>query len=176
MPKSDGAKFDGISDFVKSAPRRLADARELLETPSLNPGGSDHAYRHLDGACYLAGYAVECMLKVYLMACTIVGKGRTSTTWTETKKARGWDSRLRGAKAHNLKVLRSLTDLEGAMDSDRAIKAAWGEVIKNWEPSLRYRGQPLRDPAEAREIVDACEQVYHWLERHTSVPRPSKRR
>src|SRR4051794_32059413 len=58
---------DRLSDFVKSAPRRLKDAEELIEHPTADPQRSDADRRHLRGAMYLAGYAVECLLKAYLI-------------------------------------------------------------------------------------------------------------
>lgn len=61
-------EFDSIGDYVKAGPRRLADAKELLEQPTLEPDAPDAAHRHLRGAVYLAGYAVECALKAYIIS------------------------------------------------------------------------------------------------------------
>ena len=56
---------DTIQDYRRSATRRLEDAKELLEPPTLDPQRSDADRRHLRGAMYLAGYAVECLVKAY---------------------------------------------------------------------------------------------------------------
>ena len=58
---------DRLSDFVKSGPRRLKDANELMEMPTADAQRSDAKNRHLRGAMYLAGYAIECLLKAYLI-------------------------------------------------------------------------------------------------------------
>jgi hypothetical protein len=56
-----------FSDYVKSAARRLKDAEELLQPPNADPQRSDADRRDLRGAMYLAGYAVESLLKAYLI-------------------------------------------------------------------------------------------------------------
>jgi hypothetical protein len=61
-------RFDSLADFVKSGPRRLRDAEELLETPTLFPHEAGSASRHLRGAMYLAGYGVECLVKACIIA------------------------------------------------------------------------------------------------------------
>ena len=58
---------DTIQDYRHSAARRLEDARELLEPPTLDPQRSDADRRHLRGAMCLAGYAVECLVKAYFI-------------------------------------------------------------------------------------------------------------
>ena len=59
-----------ITNFRKAAQFRLQDARELMESPSYDSQRSDASSRHLRGAMYLAGYAVECLLKAYLIQMT----------------------------------------------------------------------------------------------------------
>jgi len=156
-----------VSDLRKAAPQRLQDARKLLEPVSDH--GGDAATRHLNAACYLAGYAVECMLKVYLIAFTVT-RGHTPVRWNEAKKARGWEAKLAGAKGHNLALLRSLTGLEGAMDRDVRIKTAWGVLLKDWDVALRYCGRPQFDRRRATEIVDACSIVYEWVKQRANIP------
>jgi hypothetical protein len=61
-------QFDGKTDYIKAARMRLADAYELLEHPSSpDPPEADRlpdpGVRHLRGALYLAGYAIEFALK-----------------------------------------------------------------------------------------------------------------
>ena len=60
------AFYDTIKDYRAAANQRLGDARELMETPTRDSERSDAEQRHLRGAMYLAGYAVECLLKAYL--------------------------------------------------------------------------------------------------------------
>lgn len=161
-------RYDGVSDLIKAAPRRIQDARRLLEP--IDDGGSDAASRHLNAACYLAGYAVECMLKVYLISCTVNHTGHPPVTWTETVKVRGWEKKLSGSRAHNIELLRSVTDLEAAMDKDTGIKSAWGVVLKNWDVALRYCGRPQYDPQRAFEVVKACYIVHQWIRKRANIP------
>ena len=60
------ADYDGISQYWKAAARRLQDAQELLQPPTINADEQGAETRHLRAAVYLAGYAVECILKVYI--------------------------------------------------------------------------------------------------------------
>lgn len=84
---------DRISDFVKSGPHRLQNAEELMELPTRAAQGSDAGQRHLRAAMYLAGYAVECMLKAYLSEqeeCQALGATQdkikfTGTSWLRSK-------------------------------------------------------------------------------------------
>ena len=60
-------EHDGISEYLKAGLHRLRDAEELLQEPSIILKESGADTRHLRGAVYLAGYAVECVLKAYLI-------------------------------------------------------------------------------------------------------------
>ena len=61
-------EFDSETAYIKSGTRRLRDAEELLEPPTLDPKERGAETRHLSGAVYLAGYGVECLLKAYLIS------------------------------------------------------------------------------------------------------------
>ena len=61
------AEFDGVSEYLKAAGQRLQDAQQLLQPPTLLTNRSDAATRHARGAMYLAGYAIEFILKVYIL-------------------------------------------------------------------------------------------------------------
>ena len=162
-------RYDHVSDFTKAAPRRLEDAKELLTQPALEPQRSDSSYRHLTAAEYLSGYAVECILKVYIITRTMGAGGQPARTWTEALAFRkGLGRQLAGAKSHDLERLLSATDLERQLR--RALRLAWGIACK-WEPALRYRGQPNMDRQRAVELVSACEQVYRWVQARAGVPR-----
>ena len=59
------AEYDGISQCRKAAIRRLRDAKELLQPSSLDSLEQGASTRHLRASIYLAGYAIECILKAY---------------------------------------------------------------------------------------------------------------
>ncbi|NSW57462.1 MAG: hypothetical protein HPY44_15750 [Armatimonadetes bacterium] len=159
-------EYDGISELIKAAPRRLSDARELLEQPAWEPNRSDANYRHLVAAVYLAGYAVECLLKAYIIDRTDAVRKTKTQTWSqvlEYRKKSGKGPDLSGARSHDLELLLRACDLPHRMQNDLDLRAAWGKCVKRWRPSLRYRPDPITDHGYATDTVDAIETVYEWL-------------
>ena len=158
-------EYDGITELLKAAPKRMDDARELLEQPSREQNRSDSAYRHNCGAQYLAGYAVECVLKAYIIDRTDAERRVRTRTWSEVLEFRRKNRKLpdlSGAKSHDLGKLLQASNLSAIMDTDRDLKTNWGICCK-WKPSLRYLPVPLTDRAATEEMVDACHRVYRWL-------------
>ncbi len=133
-------EYDGISELIKAAPRRLADARELLEQPSRNPNGSDAAFRHQCGSIYLAGYAVECLLKAYIIDRTDAVRRTKTQTWSEVlayRRKTGKKPDLSGAKSHDLGLLLRACDLPVRMHSSPDLIVAWAKCVKDgvaWMP------------------------------------------
>jgi hypothetical protein len=166
-------EHDGISELWKVAPKRLADARELLEPRSLEAERSDRATRHLRGAVYLAGYAVECILKVYIIERTdahLRTPGRRVQKWSEalaTREAVGERPDLRGARSHNLFLLFGATDLSQHMSASDGIYETWTRCFKHWNASLRYNPRPIADPDEALRTVDALDTAFRWVKART---------
>ena len=159
-------KHDSIQDYLKVGPQRLADARELLEKPTWNPDARDAGHRHLSAAVYLACYAVECALKVYIIAMEIdaLQQGDQSlTAAVDARNARGETLNLSGKRAHNLRVLRGVTDLEARMDADETIKKCWGAVSK-WTTDWRYDPKPYTSHCDARALVDAADALRTWID------------
>ena len=118
-------KYDGHSELVKAAPKRLKDALELLEQPSRDKNGSDADYRHLCGAYYLAGYAVECALKVYIILLLDERNSARFAKWSDVIKhfqASSGQVNLTGAESHRLRRLCAIAELEPQIDSDQAMK------------------------------------------------------
>lgn len=158
-------RYDGHSELIAAAPKRLNDALELLEDPTREPGGSDSAYRHLCGAYYLAGYAVECALKAYIILLLDARDPAHISTWSEAIRhlhtAPG-KLDLGGARGHSLRELLRASQLEPQIDSDPAMRANWG-ICNKWDYSERYRPKPMLDRQAVSEFVDACEATYNWL-------------
>lgn len=166
-------EYDGVSELWKAAPKRLADARELLETPTRNPQGSDAAIRHLRGAVYLAGYAVECVLKVYIIErvdARLQRKGTRVQGWSEALRQRelaGDEPDLRGSWSHSFDRLFRATDLSRWAPPGSDIYQTWSTCMKGWKPALRYAPDHMSAPEEACEIVDALEEAYNWVKQRT---------
>jgi len=165
-------EYDGISEFWKAAPKRLADAEELLEVPTKDSRRSDAAYRHLCGAQYLAGYAVGFMLKAYIIYHTNVRSAEHVQTWTTVlgvRGRRGDRPDLGGSRSHDLELLLTATDLSDIMASYPDLKAAWGVCCK-WRSYLRYNPRPVTDRGRTEEMVRACRVVSDWVRSQLPVP------
>jgi len=103
--------FDGKTELLRAGPKRLADAWELLEEPTRGPRDSGLHRRHLCGACYLAGYAVECILKVYIIGELGARRGTRVVRWSHVVQHYSTGVSLRGADSHSLPRLLKLTEL-----------------------------------------------------------------
>ena len=158
-------EYDHITELLKAAPKRMDDARELLEPPSREQHRSDSAYRHNCGAQYLAGYAVECVLKAYIIDKANINGTERVQSWSQVlaqRKAADVEPDLSGAKSHNLELLHRAAALDAAMAGDDRIRTAWGICCK-WRPSLRYNPRPVTDHGTTEAIVEACDTVRNWL-------------
>ena len=155
------AEYDGLTQYRKSAARRLRDAEELLQPPSLALEEQGAETRHLRGAVYLAGYAVECILKAYIISQS--GSAMSLADVVEERKQAGEQMpNILGADGHNLSLLLSLTDLEERLTTDEH-KKDWGTCVK-WKSTWRYDPNPPT-ARFASEIVIAVRNVYRWVER-----------
>lgn len=154
------AEFDGASQFHKAALRRLRDAEELMQTPTLLADESGASLRHLRAAVYLAGYAVECVVKVYLIS--RVSGAQTLSQALQSRRTRGEAlPDLSSAAGHNLALLLSATDLEAELDGDVERKKDWGICLK-WRSSWRYDPDPP-SPSFAQEFVEAVRRIHRWV-------------
>lgn len=153
-------EYDGISQYRKATVRRLRDAEELLEPPSLVPQEQGAEDRHLRAAVYLAGYAIECILKVYIIS--RVPNAVSLAGAIEDRRATGEQiPNILGAEGHRLALLLSLTDLETYLvDEER--KKDWSICVK-WKSTWRYDPNPPTD--NAREFVSAVRRIYRWVKR-----------
>ncbi len=154
------AEYDGYSYYRKSAWRRLRDAEELLASPTVSPHEQGASVRHLRGAIYLAGYAVECALKAYLISREPPAQSleQVLQRWSDGGRA---TPKLLGAEGHNLFLLVSLTDLELPLQSDFERKKDWGICLR-WRSTWRYDPEPPR-PEFAAEFVAAVRRVVEWI-------------
>lgn len=152
------AEFDGISEFVKSGRRRLKDAEELLEQPSLDPNEAGAGTRHLRGAIYLAGYGVECMLKAYIIS-SQDGCKRLSQARDALVRTRGPVRDICGSSGHDLQYLLGLSGLEARMSAENLRQM---EHCVKWRSSWRYDPRPVHR-ADAETRVRAARVMVDWL-------------
>lgn len=134
-------------DLIRLSRARLREAQALLKAG------------HPDGACYLAGYSVECMLK----AC--VAKGTRAEDFPDKK-------RVNDSWTHNLANLVRVAGLEKRLQEEQARDqrfALYWKTVVAWSEDRRY---VLRDKAakfEARELIKAVSDSKHgvlkWLSR-----------
>ena len=155
------SEFDGVSEYHQSGLRRLRDAEELLQPPRLLPNESGAETRHPRGAMYLAGYALECALKAYLLS---QSREKSLSSWLDARRDEGRNvPNLLGAEGHNLIVLMTLAKLEERLLNDTKRKQDWG-VCAQWKSILRYESK-LTSEVYARDFVAACQSFYPWVSR-----------
>ncbi len=108
---------------------------------------------------YLGGYAVECILKAYL-----IGMHHPLSTLSEV------DARLRArnpnlpnllsAEGHSIVRVLRLTDLE--QHQTDAIRRQFGLVATVWSANMRYdRSAPER--FSATDLVQSAQNLYDWV-------------
>ena len=152
------AEYDGITHFLKAAPRRLADAIELLQPPTLRPNAGDADSRNLRAAMYLAGYVVECILKAYIIDRAGVQTLRAANQ--EMLKRRGDVPDLSSARGHSIPLLLSLTELE-ATELPGDIRRSLG-ICSKWKSAWRYSPDPARRD-EAQAFVTSAEKILQFV-------------
>ncbi|WP_398484240.1 hypothetical protein [Tardiphaga sp.] len=132
----------GKDRLVELSDAKLRDAKLLL-----NSGGEGNAY-------YLAGYAVELMLKA------IIATQFKSDTIPDRELARN-------LFVHNIEKLAILAKLQGELksraDLDPDFYAYW-EMVLSWNEQSRYASATLE---EARTLIEAIDNqpngVLSWL-------------
>jgi hypothetical protein len=158
-------RYDSVRDYIAVAPQRIADAYELLQQPTWKPDAHNAGHRHLRAAVYLAGYAVECALKTYIVTvefqCDRSHRRRFSEA-VARRKERGEAPALSGRRTHNLVLLLRASRLETAMGTEERLRKHWGMLVK-WEPDWRYNPRLYTSRSEARAIVEAASALHDWV-------------
>lgn len=124
--------------FYQSAWQRLEDAEYLLNV------------KRTTGAVYLAGYAVECLLKALILAATSRGQRRAVA------------DTFRGAKAHDLDWLRVKYLRTGGPPVPADVLQAFS-VVNRWTTVLRYLARAI-ELAEARAFFRAVSRITGWAD------------
>jgi hypothetical protein len=122
--------------FYQSAIQRFEDSQILYKA------------NRTTGAVYLAGYAVECMLKALILAAA-------------PKKERKiiLDS-FRGNKAHDFGWLKSIYGKYGGRGFPKEINVRFQQV-SSWGPWIRYESGSVRKKV-AKEFTNAVAQLLEW--------------
>jgi HEPN domain-containing protein len=136
----------GITEQEKASVHRREDARVLLEQSRWR------------GSMYLAGYAVECLLKARLMR--IYGCRHLRELDDELER-RGL---LRGGHTvftHQLESLLRLTGSLVRLTQDRDARLAL-RIVNRWSSAWRYHvGRTTRDDAE--QFLAAVDRILNWI-------------
>jgi HEPN domain-containing protein len=139
--------YTGISEQSRASTHRLDDARALL-----NAG-------RWRGAMYMAGYAVECLLKTKLMQ--IYGC-RTLRDLEDELQRRGVLAEHATVFTHRLELLLRLTQ---RFDQLRQHRMLWPQftLVNRWIPAWRYTAD-MANRQDATDFVEAVAQIMQWLE------------
>ncbi len=133
-------------DLKNLVDRRLVDAHVLMSK------------RRYASAYYIAGYAVECAIKVCIAEQfrknTIPDKRLVNDTYTHDFE------KLMKTAGIFAQLLRNI-------ETDAGLYASWN-VVKDWRPEIRYATSVTR--LEARDLIDAIENqqngILQWLAQH----------
>lgn len=153
---------DRLSDFVKSGPLRLKDAIELMEMPSSDTQRSDAAKRHLRCAMYLAGYAIECLLKAYIIEYENCQSLTEAQERINNKRMSGGQEKIdriaSTSAGHDIYYLIGLTDLSTRPGYDPKL---WGR-ISIWKSTWRYEHDTTERKIAEKFLADVSQGV-NWL-------------
>lgn len=133
LPRSSEARL-----FYQAATQRFEDARFLL------------AGRRTTAAVYLAGYAVECVLKALILS-SAPDKDHASIV-----------ASFRGAKAHDFGWLRA-TYLERGGPSFPGNVASSFARLNTWTTDMRYRPGTVKR-RNAAAFLNAANDVLQWAD------------
>jgi len=133
LPHAAEARF-----FYQAAKQRLEDAVFLLEVDRTT------------GAVYLAGYAVECMLKALLL------------NQCPPPRRKEFNESFRGAKAHDLAWHKARYLEVGGPSFPSGISKAFS-FVSTWEVSFRYRSGSIR-LTDAKAFIEAVRIITRWAE------------
>ena len=111
------------------------------------------------GSMYMAGYAVECLLKYRLMQ---IFECRHLRELEEELHRRGVLSEQKTVFTHQLEVLLRLTN---GFDRLRQSEEHWRlfNMVNRWIPAWRYNSD-LSNRDDAEDFLAAVEKIARWIE------------
>jgi HEPN domain-containing protein len=137
----------GISEQAKASRHRLDDARVLFNAVRWR------------GAMYMAGYAVECLLKTKLMH---LYNCRHLRELEDELQRRGVLPTHGTVFTHQLEALLKLTQ---GLERLRQNQSLWlmFNTVNRWVPAWRYTANPVNSE-DANDVMNAVERIMHWIE------------
>ena len=137
---------DGIREQASASRQRLEDAKVLLRASRWR------------GSMYIAGYAVECLLKTKLMQVYDCQNLRELEGVLQNRSALPIGATI---FTHQLETLFKLTPSYHRLQQNQDMLSLFN-VVNRWAPKWRYVSKrTTRD--EAFFFIDAVEQVMHWI-------------
>ncbi|HEY2410860.1 MAG TPA: hypothetical protein VGI40_01380 [Pirellulaceae bacterium] len=136
----------GITELTKASAERLTDAKSLIGA------------RRYRGAVYIAGYAVECILKTKLMQrfnC------RNLDELDDKLRKRRQIGEDRSLFTHELILLVTLLDCIDRIQADRRIRKYFSHVSQ-WTPHWRYTAEPI-NAEKATDFIQAVAGLVQWI-------------
>ena len=139
--------YYGVSEQAKVSRHRLDDARALFNAVRWR------------GAMYMAGYAVECLLKTKLMR---IYNCRHLRELEAELRRRGALTAHETIFTHQLEALLKLTQ---GLDRLRQNQSLWRafNTVNRWIPAWRYTAN-LTNREDAEDFMRAVEQIMHWID------------
>lgn len=139
--------YSGVSEQAKASKHRLDDARALFNAVRWR------------GAMYMAGYALECLLKTKLMQ---VYNCRNLRELEEELQRRGLLAMEATVFTHQLELLLRLTQ---SMERLRQNRLLWPQfnLVNRWLPAWRYTAD-LGSRQDAEDFLEAIEALISWVE------------
>ena len=138
---------NGISELARASRHRFADARALLRAA------------RWQGAMYIAGYAVECLLKTKLMriyGCRTLGELDAELQRRSILPEQGT------VFTHRLRDLLKFAPGHNRLMQNREMWSLFNKV-NHWTPRWRYTSEPANCQV-ATEFVAGIERLMHWID------------
>ena len=138
--------FIGVSEQSKSSMHRRDDAHALLNAARWR------------GAMYMAGYSIECILKVKLMRMYACSNLRNLEEELQRRNLLAEHSTI---FTHQLEVLLRLA---GGLERLRQNYELWPlfNIVNRWIPAWRYNPD-LSNREDAEDYLDAVDRIRHWI-------------
>jgi hypothetical protein len=139
-------RYSGVSEQIKASRHRLEDAEALF------------AAERWRGAMYLAGYALECLLKAKLMQRF---QCRKLEVLEEELHKRKLLPKSRSVFTHELESLLQLLGVVDRLKQDPAMFRRY-KYANLWAPAWCYNAAPTL-PEDAEVFLDAVRELRTWI-------------
>jgi HEPN domain-containing protein len=135
-----------VSEQIKASLHRLEDAEALF------------AAERWRGAMYVAGYALECVLKAKLMQRF---QCRTLERLEERLHQRRLIRKSRSVFTHEIELLFQLSGVVDRLKDNTAMYAHL-KFVNRWTPAWRYSVEPTRRD-DAEDFLTAVRELRSWV-------------